>query len=382
MTIISRKQATAAGKMLKELSGQQNSEEYGKQILILDSWRHQHEEPAQIFFKKLVGIINKYPDAMATYRLKRKESILKKLYRSNGNFELGAMDDIAGCRVIVNSISEVYEVYNEILNLKKTKEIDIKKTKDYIKNPEKSGYRSLHIIIKQTLKQENIDRQYRIELQIRTKLQHHWSTAVEAMSEIDNVEYKDPTLISKGNIRIQSCLQFFKVISELFDCCENNDDACSKSNEELVNSVRTNDNFKEIIVDLKAARNSVTINMQKNSAQGGEGLYLLELSRETQELTIHSYTMDCVEKAITNYNSKENGSISNEANKIQYDTEIDSGSVNKNMTVEKPDAQTSYITSINRVLIYAKNKDQLGDTYPNYSYNIEKFIEKVEELIS
>lgn len=378
MTIISRKQATAAGKMLKELSGQQNSEEYGKQILILDSWRHQHEEPAQIFFKKLVGIINKYPDAMATYRLKRKESILKKLYRSNGNFELGAMDDIAGCRVIVNSISEVYEVYNEILNLKEAKEIDIKKTKDYIKNPEKSGYRSLHVIIKQTLKQENIDRKYRIELQIRTKLQHYWSTAVEAMSEIDNVEYKDPTLISKGNTRIQSCLQFFKVISKLFDCCENNDDELK---EELANSVRTNDNFKEIIEDLKAARNSVTINMQKNSAQGGEGLYLLELSRETQELTIHSYTMDCVEKAITNYNSKENGSISNEANKIQYDTEIDSGSVNKNLTVEKPDAQTSYITSINRVLIYAKNKDQLGDTYPNYSYNIEKFIEKVEELI-
>lgn len=381
MTIISRKQATAAGKMLKELSGQQNSEEYGKQILILDSWRHQHEEPAQIFFKKLVGIINKYPDSMATYRLKRKESILKKLYRSNGNFELGAMDDIAGCRVIVNSVSEVYEVYNEILNLKRAEEIDIKKTKDYIKNPEESGYRSLHIIVKQTLTQEDIDRQYRIELQIRTKLQHYWSTAVEAMSEIDNVEYKDPTLISKGNIRIQSCLQFFKVISKLFDCCENNDDARSKSKEKFVNSVRTNDNFKEIIEDLKAARNSVTINMQKNSAQGGEGLYLLELSRETQELTIHSYTMDCVEKAITNYNSKENSSISNEANKIQYDTEIDSGSVNKDLTVEKPDAQTSYITSINRVLIYAKNKGQLVDTYPNYSYNIEKFIEKVEELI-
>lgn len=379
MTIISRKQATAAGKILKELSGQQNSEEYRKQILILDSWRHQHEEPAQIFFNKLVGIINKYPDAMATYRLKRKESILKKLYRNNGNFELGAMDDIAGCRAIVNSVSEVYEVYNEILNLKEAGEIDIKKTKDYIENPEKSGYRSLHIIIKQTLKQEDIDRQYRIELQIRTKLQHYWSTAVEAMSEIDNVEYKDPTLVSEGNTRIQSCLQFFKVISKLFACCENNDDELK---EELVNSVRTNDNFKEIIKDLKAARNSVTINMQKNIAKSGEGLYLLELSRETQELTIHSYTMDCVEKAITNYNSKENSSISNEANKIQYDTEIDSGSVNKDLTVEKPDAQTSYITSINRVLIYAKNEDQLGDTYPNYSYNIEKFIEKVEELIN
>lgn len=378
MTIISRKQANAAGEILKELRDQQNSEEYGKQISILNAWRHQHEEPAQIFFKKLVGIINKYPDAMATYRLKRKESILKKLYRSNGNFELGAIDDIAGCRAIVNSVSEVYEVYDEILNLKEAGEIDIKTTKDYIEHPETSGYRSLHVIVKQTLNQEKIDRQYRIELQIRTKLQHYWSTAVEAMSEIDNVEYKDPTLISKGNTRIHSCLQFFKVISELFDCCENNDDELK---EELANSVRTNNDFKEIIEDLKAARNSVTINMQKNSTQGGEGLYLLELSRETQELTIHSYTMDCVEKAITNYNSKENSSINGEDNKIQ-DAEIDNSSVNKNLTVNNSGSQTADITNFNSVLIYAQNEKQLNDTYPNYLYNIEKFIEKVEEVIN
>lgn len=199
------------------------------------------------------------------------------------------------------------------------------------------------------------------------------------MSEIDNVEYKDPTLISEGNTRIQSCLQFFKVISKLFDCCENDDDSCSESKKKLANSVRTNNDFKEIIEDLKAARNSVTINMQKNSTQGGEGLYLLELSRETQELTIHSYTMDCVEKAITNYNSKENSSINGEDNKIQ-DAEIDNSSVNKNLTVNKSSAQTSDITDLNSVLIYAQNEEQLNDTYPNYLYNIEKFIEKVEEV--
>lgn len=278
-------------------------------------------------------------------------------------------------------MSEVYKVYDEILNLKEAGEIDIKKTKDYIKNPEESGYRSLHVIVKQTLNQEKIDRQYRIELQIRTKLQHYWSTAVEAMSEIDNVEYKDPTLISEGNTRIQSCLQFFKVISKLFAYNESNDDACSESKKKLANSVRTNNDFKGIIEDLKAARNSVTINMQKNSTQGGEGLYLLELSRETQELTIHSYTMDCVEKAITNYNSKENSIINCEDNKIQ-DAEIDNSSVNKNLTVNKSSAQTSDITDLNSVLIYAQNEEQLNDTYPNYLYNIEKFIEKVEELIN
>lgn len=201
------------------------------------------------------------------------------------------------------------------------------------------------------------------------------------MSEIDNVEYKDPTLISEGNTRIQSCLQFFKVISKLFAYNESNDDTCSESKKKLANSVRTNNDFKGIIEDLKAARNSVTINMQKNSTQGGEGLYLLELSRETQELTIHSYTMDCVEKAITNYNSKENSSINGEDNKIQ-DAEIDNSSVNKNLTVNKSSAQTSDITDLNSVLIYAQNEEQLNDTYPNYLYNIEKFIEKVEELIN
>lgn len=51
-------------------------------------------------------------------------------------------------------MSEVYKVYDEILNLKEAGEIDIKKTKDYIKNPEESGYRSLHVIVKQTLNQE------------------------------------------------------------------------------------------------------------------------------------------------------------------------------------------------------------------------------------
>lgn len=201
------------------------------------------------------------------------------------------------------------------------------------------------------------------------------------MSEIDNVEYKDPTLISEGNTRIQSCLQFFKVISKLFAYNESNDDTCSESKKKLANSVRTNNDFKGIIEDLKAARNSVTINMQKNSTQGGEGLYLLELSRETQELTIHSYTMDCVEKAITNYNSKENSIINCEDNKIQY-AEIDNSSVNKNLTVNKSSAQTSDITDLNSVLIYAQNEEQLNDTYPNYLYNIEKFIEKVEELIN
>ncbi len=150
--------------------------------------------PAKIFFKKLLEITNKYPNSIATYRLKRKESILNKLNRNNNHFKLGEIDDIVGCRVIVDSVDEVYKIYNEIIDLKQSGYIGIKTIKDYIKEPESSGYRSLHVIINQLCSYEEESRTYRIELQIRTRLQHYWSTAVEAMGEIDGVEYMSDEL--------------------------------------------------------------------------------------------------------------------------------------------------------------------------------------------
>lgn len=66
--------------------------------------------------------------------------------------------------------------------------------------------------------------------------------------------------------------------------------------------------------------------------------------------------MDCVEKAITNYNSKENSIINCEDNKIQY-AEIDNSSVNKNLTVNKSGAQTSDITDLTAYLFMHKTKN-------------------------
>ena len=66
---ISRSQANRAGKILKIGKG---SDGYDDAISIIDEWRKQHENPAKIFFKKLLEITNKYPNSIATYRLKRK----------------------------------------------------------------------------------------------------------------------------------------------------------------------------------------------------------------------------------------------------------------------------------------------------------------------
>src|SRR5690606_10212353 len=54
-------------------------------------------------------------------------------------------------------------------------------SKNYIDEPKKDGYRSIHLIYRY---ENDIAPEYRglsIELQLRTRLQHAWATAVETM---------------------------------------------------------------------------------------------------------------------------------------------------------------------------------------------------------
>ena len=110
-----------------------------------------------------------------SYRLKRMTSILRKLLRLNSNFKLGTLDDIGGCRLIVSSVDEVYRAV-AVLN----EELGEWKAKDYISRPQSSGYRSYHAIYQ--IPEGGIS--YRIEVQIRTHLQHLWATGVEAVGEV------------------------------------------------------------------------------------------------------------------------------------------------------------------------------------------------------
>ena len=52
------------------------------------------------------------------------------------------------------------------------------KFNDYVENPKDSGYRSIHYVYKYSSKADKYNG-LKIELQIRTKLQHNWATAVE-----------------------------------------------------------------------------------------------------------------------------------------------------------------------------------------------------------
>lgn len=81
-------------------------------------------------------------------RLKTPESILKKVYRKEFELSLPLIKenirDIAGIRITCSFISDIYKISDM---LQKQKDITVIECKDYIKNPKRNGYKSLHLIV-------------------------------------------------------------------------------------------------------------------------------------------------------------------------------------------------------------------------------------------
>ncbi|MBL7896498.1 MAG: RelA/SpoT domain-containing protein [Bacteroidia bacterium] len=117
-----------------------------------------------------------------TYRIKRIESIISKLNRFP-NMELGKMIDIGGCRCIVDSVQDIFQIADLL-----EKKLNITKRQDYINNKplDDDGYSALHLYVK--CKEGD---QKPIEIQLRTKDQHNWATFVEIIDVVYNTKIKE-----------------------------------------------------------------------------------------------------------------------------------------------------------------------------------------------
>jgi len=147
--------------------------------------------------------------------------------------QLHRMDDVAGCRLIFNSIDELYQFRYEFhkahFNHRRKNDDD---KYDYIKFPNKNtGYRGVHDVY-----EYNVNSQYSefyrglmIEIQYRTRVQHAWATCVEVVGFITQNQPK----FQKGDIRFTKIMQLAsEIIARAFEGCKSS--LAEMSDEDLV----------------------------------------------------------------------------------------------------------------------------------------------------
>lgn len=110
-------------------------------------------------------------------RLKSFDSILEKLERRNLSPTIQALEenlnDIAGVRVVCSFVEDVYMLADALL---KQDDVELVEKKDYIANPKKNGYRSLHIIVATPIFLANEKRMMKVEIQLRTIAMDFWAS--------------------------------------------------------------------------------------------------------------------------------------------------------------------------------------------------------------
>ena len=177
---------------------------------IANSWRDSHAYPMRSVRYSLIWYMRKRDlHGLTAARLKRMQAIRRKLRRISLN--LNQLQDLGGCRAILPSIADVQTLVGE---LRANSRHEIWAEDDYISAPKPDGYRSHHLRFKfcgQGATKAHDGR--RIEIQIRTRLQHSWATAVEAVGMFRREDLKG----DRGSLE---WLRLFQLMSAEFAAAE------------------------------------------------------------------------------------------------------------------------------------------------------------------
>lgn len=279
---------------------------------IIENWRCSHNHILNtwlvIFIKR---IQNEGFKAVVGQRLKRKNTIYDKLTRPETNkMSLERMYDIAGCRIVLDTLGDLYDFRDSIINSTRFYHKRIKKYhKNYIRNPKGSGYRGIHDVYSYQCDPKRTSNNWNglfIEIQYRTKYQHAWSTAVEIADIIKHSRTKFSDVADKEqNIYFQYASEIIaRVYEDSKSCCQDMSDAELVSNflalESKLNMLKILGSMKvlkmdipesykrALIIRLYSENNEIKIEVHtfKSTAAANRRLFELEKAHPDDDIVL------------------------------------------------------------------------------------------------
>lgn len=307
---------------------------------MINQWRANHLHPLRVLKNNSLKLLelNSITPVLVSQRLKRLQSITYKL-DLNEKMGLGGMQDIGGYRIVVKDVKDLQRLKNLLeVNLSKHR---LERTVNYVLTPKESGYRSIHFVYKYYSSSEKYS-SLKLELQIRTKLQHNWATAVETAGLLTNTSLKS----SQGS---DEWLEFFKIVSSLFAIKENLP-KLTKHQE-----IETKDlmiKYFQICKKLNVIENLRALRVSTKHIESGQlngDYYILRINVKDKNVQIRAYNKNQFEKAAKEY--------------AEFEKEI----------VEGENAV---------VLVSANSIKALKKAYPSYFLDTSEFIQTLEKMNS
>jgi putative GTP pyrophosphokinase len=334
----SRKQVQRAGDVLAKYK-MPDVTDFDKWIdayRVLTNWRACHGYPINTFQSTLRTKLKKIDaDALVAQRLKRLPSIINKLQRLHG-MNLARMQDIGGLRAVVSTLPQLKILYDDYKNTRFTHALVAEY--DYVANPKKSGYRSIHLVYKYKLRQESKYDGLQLELQLRTKLQHAWATAVETMGTFLEHSLKS----SEGP---DEWLDFFSLVSSAFAHSEKTPLVPGYENFTKEQTYRmTAEHAIRLDVHDKLKRFSTAVKSIPTTGSASRAYYLVELqlTGDDTNVKITSFARDKLEEA--------------------------------NLEYSKAEQKISELVPVQVVLVSAGSIESLRRAYPNYFLDTHEFL--------
>jgi ppGpp synthetase/RelA/SpoT-type nucleotidyltranferase len=333
-----KNEVNKAGKCL--VMGASDEKELSQAIDIVDNFRAAHAFPLNTLQHNLrehAKLIDS--ESIVAQRLKRLSSTELKLWRFH-KMELWDMQDIGGCRAIVYCVGDV----EKLVDAYKSSRIRHKLVHedDYIKCPRTSGYRSWHLVYRYFSDRNNVYNGLKIEIQIRTALQHSWATAVETVDAFTEQALKS----SRGRSDWE---RFFQLMGT--EMAERESTAPVPSTptdrDELHGELKQCADELKVIARLKGFQNA--LRSTKGTPVEGSEYFLLSLDTNEEKLTISGYDRRNLVQASEDYAKKEK--------EIRGQTGNDA------------------------VLVSVDSIMNLQRAYPNYFANTDMFIEILEDTI-